>query len=37
MFVLLAIAVIGTVAALRHESDSVLDRVDPRLWRYLHH
>jgi len=38
MFALLtALVVVVIVAALRDESDAVLDRVDPRLWPYLHH
>lgn len=38
MFALLtALVVVVIVAALRQESDAALDRVDPRLWPYLHH
>jgi hypothetical protein len=31
-----AILVVG-VAALVEQSDTILDRVDPQLWPYLHH
>jgi hypothetical protein len=33
----LVVVVVVIVAALRHESDSVLDRINPLLWPYLHH
>jgi hypothetical protein len=38
MFALLtALVVVVIVAALRHDSDAVLDRINPLLWPYLHH
>ena len=34
---LIAVVAAVVLAALRQESGAVLDRVDPRLWLYLHH
>jgi hypothetical protein len=38
MFALLVLVLVVTlVVGLREEHDSVLDRLDPELWPYLHH
>jgi len=33
----LVFIVLFILAGLRNESDSVLDRLDPRIWPFIHH
>jgi len=37
LLIVLFLFVVVVISGLRKESYSVLDRLDPQLWRHLHH